>query len=153
MTFVWFSIFISSAFSTNRKRNLSFTQLTTAAGVNTFVHTSGQTFQITKKMIWLVSWRVLLSGSLIFISHDDDDCMCLIVTSKASSVINYTGNGSGNKARQQQPSMKLIGRSQFSISRVIGWESFLYKILHFYFHYHSLICFTTFSSTHLMFAS
>ena len=46
MTFVWFSQVQLSLLT--GKRNLSFTQLTTAAWVNTFVHTSAQTFQITK---------------------------------------------------------------------------------------------------------
>ena len=66
-------VLTSSNLPANRKRNLSFTQLTRAAGVNKSVHTSGQTFQITKKIIWPVSRRVLLSGSLILISHDANE--------------------------------------------------------------------------------
>ena len=48
-------VLTSSTFSTNWKRNLSFTQLTTVAEVNTFVHISAQTFLDHKKIIWLVS--------------------------------------------------------------------------------------------------
>ena len=53
--------------------NVTLVLPTTAAGVNTFVHTSGQIFQITEKIIWLVSWRGLLPGTLIFISHDANE--------------------------------------------------------------------------------
>ena len=48
-------VLTSSTFSTNWKRNLSFTQLNTVAVVGTFVHLSAQTFLDQKKIIWLVS--------------------------------------------------------------------------------------------------